>query len=266
MARIDLPEYSIVGLRADNPGPFTLAGTNSWVIGERPAWLVDPGPRRAAHVRALVDELQARGGLGGIALTHDHADHAEAVPEIRSAFPDAPLAAARGSVDVRLVGGDRFGPLEAVETPGHAPDHLAYIAGRACCTGDAVLGEGSVFVAPDPGALTGYLAGLRRLRARDLAVLCPGHGPVVRDPAGKLDAYVAHRLEREHRLLAALDAGARTVDELLDGAWSDVPELLRPAATVTLAAHLDKLEGEGRLPAGVKRPGGDQLTPTEPPG
>jgi glyoxylase-like metal-dependent hydrolase (beta-lactamase superfamily II) len=117
-----------------------------------------------------------------------------------------------------------------------------------------VLGEGSVFVAPDPGALAGYLDGLRRLRARGPELLCPGHGPLVTDPASKLDEYLAHRLDRERRLLAALAAGARTVDELLDAAWADVPPLLRPAAAVTLAAHLDKLAGEGRLPAAVDRP------------
>ena len=125
-----------------------------------------------------------------------------------------------------------------------------------CFTGDAVLGEGSVFIAPDPGALRGYLAALRRLRAMDLALLCPGHGPVVEDPAAKLDEYLAHRLDRERRVIAALDAGARTVDELLDAAWADAPAVLRPAAAVTLAAHLDKLEEEGRLPEGVERPSG----------
>jgi hypothetical protein len=85
-------------------------------------------------------------------------------------------------------------------------------------------------------------------------VICPGHGPIVLDPAAKLDEYVTHRLERERRLVAALDAGLRTADELLDRAWSDAPAVLRPAATVTLAAHLDKLDEEGRLPDGVERP------------
>jgi len=123
-------------------------------------------------------------------------------------------------------------------------------------TGDAVLGEGSVFVAPDPGALAGYLAGLRALRERGPAVICPGHGPVVDDPAAKIDAYVAHRLDRERRLVAALDAGLRTINELIDEVWSDAPAILRPASIVTLAAHLDKLDDEGRLPEGVERPTG----------
>lgn len=254
MTRIELPGLPIVGLRADNPGPFTLTGTNTWVVGAEPAWLVDPGPALADHVAAVAQEIQQRGGLGGIALTHDHPDHAEAVRAFRARFPAALLAAARGDVDRRLADGDRVGPLEVVATPGHAPDHLAFVAGVAGLTGDAVLGQGSVFIAPDPGALAAYLDGLDRLRRRELAVLLPGHGPVVHDPAGRLDEYIAHRLERERRLVSALGDGARSVGEMLDAAWSDVPELLRPAAAVTLAAHLDKLQAEGRLPAGVERP------------
>ncbi len=83
----------------------------------------------------------------------------------------------------------------------------------------------------------------------------PGHGPAVGDPAAKLEEYIAHRLDRERRLLDAIDGGARSVDQMLDAAWSEVPAQLRPAATVTLAAHLDKLDGEGRLPPDVQRPG-----------
>jgi glyoxylase-like metal-dependent hydrolase (beta-lactamase superfamily II) len=253
-----------VGIRAANPGPFTLSGTNTWIVGSGPAWLVDPGPALPEHHHAIVAELERRHGLGGIALTHDHHDHAEGVAAIRERFDDAPLAAGRGPADVRLADGVTFGPLRAVATPGHAPDHFSFIHGRAALTGDAVLGEGSVFIAPDPQALTGYLEGLRKLRARDLEVLLPGHGPVVAEPHAKLDEYVSHRLDRERRLVAALALGARTVDELLDAAWTEVPEVLRPAATVTLAAHLDKLADEGRLPYGVQRPIKDSLTLSEP--
>jgi len=254
MTRIEIPGHDLIGIRAANPGPFTLTGTNSWIVGRGPAWLVDPGPALDEHLADLRDEITRRGGLGGLALTHDHADHTDAVAAIRAGYPDAPLAGARGDVDVLLSGGDRFGPLEAVATPGHAPDHLAYINGTAALTGDAVLGEGSVFVAPDPGALAAYLNALAYLRERPLTVLLPGHGPPITDPHAKLDEYVSHRLDRERRLLQALDAGKRTTNDLLDDVWSDVPTGLRPAAAVTLAAHLDKLSDEGKLPAGVERP------------
>ncbi len=252
--RIELADHDVVGLRADNPGPLTLTGTNSWIVGSGPAWLIDPGPALPAHLTALVDELRRRGGLGGIALTHDHADHSEAVAPLRELFPNAPLAAARGEVDVLLDDGARFGVLEALALPGHSPDHLAYLTGRAAFSGDAVLGQGSVFVGSEPGALAGYLKGLRRLRDRHPDLLCPGHGPVIDDPGAKIGEYLAHRLERERRLLAALDAGARTVDQMLDSAWSEIDPRLRPVAALTLAAHLDKLDGEHRLPPGVQRP------------
>src|SRR5581483_12026852 len=99
-------------------------------------------------------------GLGGIALTHDHSDHAGAVAALRARFPGTLLAAARGAVDVAVQDGAHFGPLQALATPGHAPDHFAFLAGPVAMTGDAVLGEGSVFLAPDPGALAGYLGAL----------------------------------------------------------------------------------------------------------
>jgi glyoxylase-like metal-dependent hydrolase (beta-lactamase superfamily II) len=241
-------------IRADNPGPFTLSGTNTYVVGSAGAWVVDPGPALDAHLDAVAAEVARRGGAAGILLTHDHADHAEGVPALAARIGSPPVHAVRYPAEVALAGGQRAGPFDVVATPGHAPDHVAFVAGGVAFTGDAVLGEGSVFVAPDPGALRGYLAGLRRLRALGLETIAPGHGPLVPDPDAKLDAYVAHRQERERRLLAALDGGLRRVDDLLDAAWDDAPAVLRPAAAVTLAAHLDKLEEDGRLPAGVERP------------
>jgi glyoxylase-like metal-dependent hydrolase (beta-lactamase superfamily II) len=264
VTRLEVPGHEIVGVRADNPGPFTLTGTNTWIVGADPAWLVDPGPDLPEHADAVIAELERHGGLGGVALTHDHSDHSGALPAVRRRFAHAPVAAARGDVDRLLGDGSEFGPLQVVSTPGHAPDHLAFIVDSAALTGDAVLGQGSVFIAPDPGALTLYLEALGELRRRDLSVLLPGHGPPVSDPAAKLDEYVAHRLERERRLVQGLDAGARMVGEMLDAAWPDVPEQLRPAATITLAAHLDKLQAEGRLPAGVERPGPQVRGASEP--
>lgn len=250
MARLELPGHDAIGIRADNPGPFTLTGTNSWVVGRDPAWLIDPGPALPVHLDALSAEIDERGGLGAVLLTHDHADHAEAVREIAGRFSPVPLAAARGTVTALLVDGDRYGPFTVLASPGHAPDHLTFLVDGVAFTGDAVLGEGSVFVA---GQLREYLAALRRLRGLGLSLLAPGHGPVVLDPDAKLGEYIDHRLAREAALLAALDEGARTTDELLDAAWADAPAQLRPAAAVTLEAHLEKLALEDRLPTGVER-------------
>jgi glyoxylase-like metal-dependent hydrolase (beta-lactamase superfamily II) len=220
----------VIRVRAPNPSLLTLDGTNSYVVE---GWVVDPGPALPSHVDALRDA--ANDGIEGVVLTHSHADHSEA-----AGLFDVPVRLPHDSETV--------GPFTAVGTPGHSADSVCLLFGRVCFTGDTVLGEGSVFIAPGEGSLSAYLDSLHRLRALDLEVLCPGHGPYVWDPAAKLDEYISPRLDRERRLLEALNSGLRTEDELLDSAWPEVPEELRPAAALTLAAHLEKLREEGRLP------------------
>jgi glyoxylase-like metal-dependent hydrolase (beta-lactamase superfamily II) len=224
-------------IRAPNPSPLTLSGTNTWVVGRDPAWVVDPGPAIESHLQAVAGEVAARGGAGGIALTHSHADHSEGIEPLRARLGDVPVGR-YGAVE------DSFGPFDVLHVPGHADDHLVFVAERAAFTGDAVLGQGSVFVS---GRLIEYLDGLRRLRAMDLERLCPGHGDEVSDPAAKLDEYLAHRAERERKLLAALDAGITDEDGLLDAAWDDAPAAVRQFAAITLRAHMEKLRSDGRL-------------------
>jgi glyoxylase-like metal-dependent hydrolase (beta-lactamase superfamily II) len=236
MQTADRDPPGVVRVRADNPSALTLDGTNSYVVG---SWVVDPGPADRAHLDAL--RAAAPDGIEGVVLTHSHADHAEGADQL-----DAPVTHPHD--------GQEVGPLRALATPGHSADSVCLLAGRACFTGDTVLGTGSVFIAPGEGSLSAYLESLRRLHTLDLDVICPGHGPYVWDPKAKLDEYIEHRLDRERRLLAALDSGLRGRDELLDAAWSDAPAELRPAAALTLAAHLEKLAEEGRLPQGVERP------------
>jgi glyoxylase-like metal-dependent hydrolase (beta-lactamase superfamily II) len=247
-----LSRLDVLRVRAPNSGPLTLSGTNTWVVGHDPAWVIDPGPAIREHLDALRAAVAERGGLGGIAITHEHSDHVEALEDLRASCP-APLAATRPGADVQLRDGVRFGPLLALHTPGHSREHYAFLAGGICFSGDAVLGEGSVFISPHPGALVGYLRALERLRARELEVLCPGHGPAIWEARARISQYIEHRLDREQRLLDALAEGRREGGELLDAAWSEVPEQLRPAAAVTLRAHLDKLAEEGRLPADIER-------------
>jgi glyoxylase-like metal-dependent hydrolase (beta-lactamase superfamily II) len=226
----------VVRVRAPNPSALTLDGTNTYVVG---AWVVDPGPADEGHLEAV--RRAAGDGIEGVVLTHSHADHAEGAESL-----GAPVTLPRD--------GQTVGPFSAVATPGHSEDSVCLVAGPVCFTGDTVLGSGSVFIAPGEGSLSAYLDSLRRLRSLPLEVLCPGHGPYVWDPAAKLDEYVAHRLERERRLLEALAAGLRTRDELLDSAWSDAPAALRDFAALSLASHLEKLGEEGRLPEGTWRP------------
>ena len=230
-------------VRAANPSPFTLDGTNTWVVGRDPAWVVDAGPALPEHVDAIAAAVRERGGAGGIALTHDHPDHAGGLRALGARLGDPPVGRMPSLRD-----GDTFGPFTALHVPGHAADHLVFVTGRAAFTGDVVLGAGSVFIAPGQGGLGAYLEGLRRLRALGLERIYPGHGPEVADPDAKLDEYVAHRLERERRILAALDAGVRDEDALVAAAWDDLPAGLRLPARWTLQAHLEKLRAEGRLP------------------
>jgi glyoxylase-like metal-dependent hydrolase (beta-lactamase superfamily II) len=220
---------------APNPSALTLTGTNTWVVGRDPAWVIDPGPAIDAHLDAVAAEVAARGGAGGIALTHHHADHSEGVEPLRE----------RLGVPVTRFGEVGDTPFDVLHIPGHADDHLVFVAGGAAFTGDVVLGHGSVFVS---GRLREYLDGLRALRGLPLEVLLPGHGDPVSDPAAKLDEYLAHRAEREQRLLAAWESGARTDDELLDIAWSDAPVAVRRFAAISMRAHLEKLREDGLVP------------------
>ena len=255
----DLLLRADIGLvRATNPGPLTLTGTNSWVVGRHPCWVVDPGPDLGEHLDALAGEIGARGGAGGIVVTHSHADHAAGVDGLLARLPTVvPVGAGdpgpvTGNGARRVVAdGDELGPLRVIGLPGHARDHVGLVldspAGVVCFTGDAVLGKGSVFVSAD---MAGYLRSLERLEALRPALICPGHGPLVTDPAAHLSAYRAHRLERERAILAAWRRGIRGEDELRREVWGPLSGRLVGAATLTLRAHLHKLADDGALEAG----------------
>jgi glyoxylase-like metal-dependent hydrolase (beta-lactamase superfamily II) len=242
VSRGDRAPDEVVRVRAPNPSPLTLDGTNTYVMR---GWVVDPGPAHEGHLDAVVGA--AGGAIEGIVLTHGHVDHDEGAPALAERAGGAPV--------VRPGDGERVGPFTAIATPGHAEDHVCLLAGRVCFTGDTVLGEGSVFVGSDGSSMSAYMRSLERLRELDLEVICPGHGPFVWDPRAKIDEYIAHRTERERKVLDALEDGVRDRDALLDRAWDDVDfeaaPMLRLAAAATLDAHLMKLREEGRLPEGL---------------
>jgi glyoxylase-like metal-dependent hydrolase (beta-lactamase superfamily II) len=217
---------------------MTLAGTNTYLYGSDPCVAIDPGPDDAGHLDAVRVAAVERGGIGVVLLTHSHGDHAAGAERLGGA--------------VLPVGGEEYGGLRAIATPGHAADHVCFLTGDGVCfSGDLVLGEGSTFVPPDGGSLAAYMDSLRLLQAEPIELICPGHGPWVTDPAATLAEYVEHREMRERRLLAALERGERSKEALLAEAWADVPPELRPAAALVMEAHLRKLEAEGRLPEGV---------------
>lgn len=229
----------ILRLTAPNPGPMTLAGTNTYLYGSDPCVVIDPGPDDAGHLEAVRAAAEERGGIGVVLLTHSHGDHAAGADGL-------------GIKAVLPAGGEEHGGLRALATPGHAADHVCFLTGDGVCfSGDLVLGEGSTFVPPDGGSLAAYMDSLRLLQAEPIELICPGHGPWVTDPAAKLAEYVEHREMRERRLLAALERGERSKQALLAEAWNDVPAELRPAAALVMEAHLQKLEAEGKLPGGI---------------
>ena len=257
---------------------MTLEGTNTYVVGRDPAYVIDPGPAIDSHVEAVRAAAQERGGIGGVLLTHSHRDHSEAAPALGAPVLWGEVSEGDESGDFA---GDvapqgrpatsndhsagEIGPFTALPSPGHASDHVCFSWERATAgasdaggtvvfVGDLILGHGSSIVPPRAmgGSLSDYMESLERVRELDAGLLCPGHGPWITDPAAKIDEYVAHRREREAKLVAALEGGERSREGLLDAAWDDVPEPLRGAAAVAMQSHLEKLEAEGRLPEGVE--------------
>ena len=228
-------------LTAPNPGPMTLEGTNTYVVGRDPAVVIDPGPEDAGHIEAVREVAKARGGIGTVLLTHGHSDHTGAVEAL-------------GIEPARPGDGETVAGLQAIATPGHADDHLCFLLGKACFTGDLILGEGSTIVGPREmgGSLADYMRSLERLQKLDLEILYPGHGPAVHDPQAKIAEYVEHRMMRERRLVAAVERGERSREALLAEVWDDVPAQLRGAAAIAMQAHLEKLQAEGRLPADLR--------------
>jgi glyoxylase-like metal-dependent hydrolase (beta-lactamase superfamily II) len=227
------------------------------VVGADLAYVIDPGPAEQAHVEAVRRAAEECGGIAGVLLTHSHADHSAAVPLLGapvlwgevSAEDEAALPPGE---DGRPLSTGRVGPFDVLPTPGHAADHVCFLFDGVCFCGDLILGEGSSIVLPGGDALTAYLQSLRRLRELGLELLCPGHGPWITDPRAKIDEYLVHRIEREGRLVGALEEGERSRERLLATVWDDVPDVLRPAAAVAMEAHLDKLDTEGRLPPDIR--------------
>jgi glyoxylase-like metal-dependent hydrolase (beta-lactamase superfamily II) len=251
---------------APNPGPMTLNGTNTWLIAEPgglSALVVDPGPDDEAHLRRVVGQLTAAGQqVAQILLTHHHSDHSAGAARL-AALTGAPVLAADPAYrlgDTGLGPGDVLTAagceVAVVATPGHTRDSVCLLlpADGALLTGDTVLGRGTTVIAQD-GSLADYLGSLDRLRAladeARLQVLLPGHGPLLADPAAALDFYIAHRRERLAEVTAALEAGDRTVGEIVARVYADVDRGLWPFAEWSVRAQLDYLAGQDGLPAGM---------------
>jgi glyoxylase-like metal-dependent hydrolase (beta-lactamase superfamily II) len=256
----------ILRVLAPNPGIRELEGTNTWIVGEGPAIVIDPGPDDESHLRDVAREA---GHVAAILLTHGHPDHAPGAPAL-ARLTGAPVFAARPPEHGESLrdGGDVLaGPVRmtAVATPGHTPDHLAFIepTSRSLFTGDAVLGTGTSVIDPPEGDLTAYLRSLQRMRDLSPRVIYPGHGPVVLDAVAKLDEYLEHRAMREQQVLAGLRDGRRTPEEMVEEIYADQPSELHSLAARSVLAHLLKLETEGRAEKRTKD-GAVRWSPIEP--
>ncbi len=259
---------------ANNPGPFTFTGTGTYVVGRSDTGsevaVIDPGPADEVHLKALLAAVEGR-RVSHVLVTHTHADHsplahpfAEAVgAPILAARPPVRATHASGSLDededdtftpdTILSGGEKIAgdgwTIEAVFTPGHASNHMAFalVEENALFCGDHVMGWSTTVVAPPDGDMSDYMASLDAVIARAFATLWPTHGPPVTDPAPFLAAYRAHRLDREAQILARVRAGDGDIATMVPTLYAAVDPRLWPAASLSVQAHLDKLVREGRV-------------------
>jgi glyoxylase-like metal-dependent hydrolase (beta-lactamase superfamily II) len=253
--RVRRLDPAVAAVLAPNPGPMTLSGTNTWVLGRpgAPVLVVDPGPLHEEHLRRVLEA--AGGGVAAVLVTHRHLDHVEGAARfaalagcgVRAVDPAWRVPAdGEGLADGSVVEAEGV-RVELVATPGHTADSVSLLLthddGTDLLTGDTVLGFGSTVIAEPDGDLGAYLRSLDRLVAvvgeRDVRRVLPGHGPVVEDPRAVLDGYRSHRQERLDQVRTALDAGAGTAEEVLAAVYPDaVGTPLERAALQSVRAQL----------------------------
>jgi len=243
--------------------------TNAYVVGTDPAVLIDPAGQSARLDDALADR-----SLAHVIVTHHHADHVGGVPTYADDH-DATVWARLGRDDsfeaATGVVADRFfsdgttiptddGHVRIVDTPGHAPEHVAVVTDEGICCGDLVVESGSVVVGAPSGDMRAYCSSLRRMIARDPPRLYPSHGPVITSPVATCKRLLAHRLDRERRVRSAVADGATAVAEITDSAYDKDVSHVRDLAEATVRAHLEKLSVEGRVDWDGRRadPAGDE--------
>ncbi len=236
---------------ANNPGPYTGPGTNTWVLddGNGSVAVIDPGPVDTKHAREIMDVVGDR-SVVAVLVTHTHVDHAPMANPIARDLSVPAVGYASGphfDPGIRLLDGARYEigemELEVVHTPGHSDDHLCFRAGRVLFTGDHIMGGSSVMVEK----MGPYLDSLHKLKGLGLDRLLPGHGEEMEDPEAVIDWYVAHRMQRHEQIFEAIKLGATTVEEIVETVYADVDVSLHPLAAQSVKAHLGLLSAEGRI-------------------
>ncbi len=248
----------VEAITAPNPGPLTLDGTRTWLVGTERLVLIDPGPALPEHLARVQAAVDGR-PVDAILLTHAHSDHAGGAPAAVAAF-GAPVMAASDTLgrtglagrvlrdgDTVAVGDSGTVSLQVIETPGHAADHISFLLlpDRWLFTGDLVLGEGSSAVLHPDGRMSEYLASIRKLEALRPARLLPGHGPPVEEAAARLGEYRRHRLDRERQIQLAIESGSGTVAEIREAVYGPLDPGLQAAAEASVSAHLVHLQERG---------------------
>ena len=261
---------------AGNPGPFTFTGTGTYIVGgDQPGQgvaVIDPGPLDAAHLDTLLRAVD-RQSVSHVLVTHTHRDHAPLARPFATAT-GAPILAARPPArtthasaaldedddetfapDVVLEGGEIIAgdgwSLEAMATPGHASNHLAFVLREenALFSGDHVMGWSTTVIAPPDGDMTAYMDSLDAVIARRFKTLWPTHGAPVTEPEPFLAAYRAHRVAREAQIVRRLGRGATTIAAMVPDLYAGVDSTLWPAASLSVWAHLITLERRGEVRA-----------------
>ncbi len=278
----DIERWSerVLVVRGLNPGVFPGPGTNTYLLGtgERPL-LLDTGSGEADYIPLLAGALREHfksDVLGDILLTHVHPDHIGGAASIIKHFGPRrvfkmPWPVRDDDFDVELTAtydGEVFEcegvTLRAIHTPGHARDHLCFYLEeeRALFTGDVILGAGTTVI-PTPesgGDLAQYMETLSSLLELDIERIYPGHGPLIAEPIEKIREYIAHRNERERQIIEAMNAGAQTVEKIVERVYVDTPRYLHTAAGASVLSHLIKLEHEDRAQRQIDAAGQEHWT------
>lgn len=267
---------------ANNPGPFTYKGTNTYIVGHGDVAVIDPGPDDGAHLKALSEALRGE-RITQILITHTHRDHTEAVVPLKDhsgapvlafgktgkergarttspsgkAFVDLDLAPDEVLKDGDTIKGGDWA-LDAIHTPGHAPDHLCFalVGQRTVLSGDHVMGWNTTVVAPPEGSMADYISSLERLLDRNDKVFLPGHGGRIETPRRVVRAYLMHRKMRESAIYGCLESGDRFIPQIVPKIYGSLDAKLAPAAALSVLAHLEHLVERGlvqceELPAAI---------------